>query len=479
MGNFPTCKPGERAAQRCYDNTYRDWARYVRLADAYYEPGKLTTLIAYEFSPTLPDQGKHHRNIIYRSGIVPDRAISSFDVPNAIELWKGLEATCDKADGCDFLTIPHNPNKAWGLTYSRYTWDGQQYGEDDWRLRQKREPLTEIFQIKGAQECGLGVGATDEECAFAQVLDPCQPGETTGCAFQTSFVRQGMKVGLELEQELGFNPLQTGFIAATDSHNSNPGDVEEWDYRGSAGTVQSPALRRLRDLNPDRKAYRSMLKFNTSGGLAAVWAPENTRESIFDALARRETYATSGPRIALRFYAGWDIDEALIDDPGLVQHLETAAVPMGSVLSAREQPESPEFLVWAIRDPMDAPLQRIQMVKGWIDDAGQTHEKVVDIACADGLQVDPATGRCPDNGASVDLASCRFSDGSGDNELKTLWRDPDYSVDQSAFYYVRVLMNPTCRWSSFDAIRLGRKPPPEVPATIQERAWSSPIWSTH
>ena len=478
LGNFPTCKPGERAAQRCYDNTYRDWARYVQLADAYYEPGKLTTLIAYEFSPTLPDQGKHHRNIIYRSGMVPDRAISSFDVPNAIELWKGLEATCDKADGCDFLTIPHNPNKAWGLTYSRYTWDGQQYGEDDWRLRQKREPLTEIFQIKGAQECGLGVGATDEECAFAQVLDPCQPGETTGCAFQTSFVRQGMKVGLELEQELGFNPLQTGFIAATDSHNSNPGDVEEWDYRGSAGTVQSPALRRLRDLNPDRKAYQSMLKFNTSGGLAAVWAPENTRESIFDALARRETYATSGPRIALRFYAGWDIDEALIDDPGLVQHLEAAAVPMGSVLSTSQQPESPEFLVWAIRDPMDAPLQRIQMVKGWIDDAGQTHEKVVDIACADGLQVDPASGRCPDNGASVDLASCRFSDGAGDNELKTLWRDPDYSVDQSAFYYVRVLMNPTCRWSSYDAIRLGRKPPPEVPATIQERAWSSPIWST-
>ena len=220
-----------------------------------------------------------------------------------------------------------------------------------------------------------------------------------------------------------------------------------------------------------------MLKFNTSGGLAAVWAPENTRESIFDALARRETYATSGPRIALRFYAGRDIDEAMIDDPGLVHHLEAAAVPMGSVLSTGQQPESPEFLVWAIRDPMDAPLQRIQMVKGWIDDAGQTHEKVVDIACADGLQVDPATGRCPDNGASVDLASCRFSDGLGDNELKTLWRDPDYAADQSAFYYVRVLMNPTCRWSSYDAIRLGREPDPSVPATIRERAWSSPIWA--
>ncbi|QFU74438.1 DUF3604 domain-containing protein [Halioglobus maricola] len=475
LANFQTCKPGQRASQRCYENTYKDWARYVGLANAYYEPGVLTTLIAYEFSPTLPDQGKHHRNIIFRSDVVPERAISSFDVPNAIELWKGLEATCGA--GCDFLTIPHNPNKSWGLTYSRYTWDGQQYGEDDWRLRQKREPLAEIFQVKGSQECALGVGATDEECDFAQVLDPCQPGETTGCAFQTGFVRQGMKVGLELEREFGFNPLQNGFVAATDSHNSNPGDVEEWDYRGASGTVTSPALRRLREGEPDGKAYRSRLKFNTSGGLAAVWAPENTREAIFDALARRETYATSGPRVALRFFAGWGIDEAMLDAPGLVPHLEAVAVPMGSVFSTSGKAESPEFLVWAIRDPMDAPLQRIQMVKGWIDSAGKTHEKVVDIACADGLQVDPATGRCPDNGASVDLASCQFSTGSGATELKTLWRDPDYVADQRAFYYVRVLMNPTCRWSSFDAIRLGRKPPQGVPATIQERAWSSPIWS--
>lgn len=482
ISQMPTCKGSEGAAQRCYDNTYRDWARYVQLADDYYEPGELTTLIAYEFSPGLPDQGKHHRNVIYRSNIVPKRAISSFDVPNAIELWKGLEATCDKGDGCDFLTIPHNPNKAWGLTYSRYTWDGQQYGEDDWRLRQKREPLTEIFQIKGSQECALGVGATDEECAFAQVLDPCQPGETTGCAFQTGFVRQGMKVGLELEQEFGFNPLQNGFVAATDSHNSNPGDVEEWDYRGSAGTVQSPALRRLRHTSTSEKAYRSSLKFNTSGGLAAVWAPENTREAIFDALARRETYATSGPRIALRFYAGWDIDESMIDAPELMPYLETHAVPMGRVLPAREtvdaSVQSPEFFIWAVRDAMDAPLQRIQMVKGWIDATGQTHEKVIDIACADGLQVESASGRCPDNGASVDLTSCQFSAGTGATELKTVWRDPDYNPNQSAFYYVRVLMNPTCRWSSFDAIRLGREPDPTVPATIQERAWSSPIWAS-
>lgn len=473
-GSFPTCKIGTGALERCYDNAGADWARYIELANRYYEPGQLTTLIGYEFSPPLPDQGKHHRNVLFRTGVVPDRAISSLDVPNAIELWKGLEAHC--VDDCDFLTIPHNPNKAWGLTYSRFTWDGREYTEADWRLRQQREPLAEIFQIKGAQECALGVGATDEECAFEQVFDPCQPGETTGCAFQTGFVRQGLKVGLELKQELGFNPMQVGFIAATDSHNANPGDAEEWDFPGATGAVTSSAFRRLRD-DEESAAYKSAIQFHTSGGIAAVWAPENTRESIFDALARRETYATSGPRMSVRFYAGWDMNQAVENDPNAVQSLMTRGVPMGGVLRPdATQESSPGFFVWATRDPIDAPLQRVQMVKGWVDAQGQTQEQVVDIACADGLTVDPAMGRCPDNGASVDLATCSFSPGSGADELKTVWHDPDYDPTQSAFYYVRVLMNPTCRWSSYDAIRLGREPDPRVPPTIRERAWTSPIW---
>ena len=186
--------------------------------------------------------------------------------------------------------------------------------------------------------------------------------------------------------------------------------------------------------------------------------------------------------MAVRFYAGWGIDDAIMQDRNPFQSLIANAVPMGSVLRLPANPDavkqnSPGFMVWATRDPMDAPLQRVQMIKGWIDAEGQTQEKVVDIACADGLHVDPTTGRCPDNGASVDLSSCQYDVGSGATELKTLWRDPDYDQNQSAFYYVRVLMNPTCRWSSFDAIRLGREPPEGVPATIQERAWSSPIWS--
>ena len=478
-GSFPTCKFGHKSLERCQRNAATDWAKYVDLANEYNVPGVLTTLIGYEFSPGLPAQGKHHRNIIFRTETVPERAISSLDVPNALELWRGLEATCN--GNCNFLTMPHNPNKAWGLTYSPFTWDGKPYTKSDWRLRQQHEPLVEIFQVKGAQECALGVGATDEECAFEQVFDPCQPGETTGCAFQTGFVRQGLKLGLDLERSLGFNPLQTGFIAATDSHNSNPGDVEEWDFPGAVGAITSSATRRLR-YNPESANYQSRLKFHTSGGLAAVWAPENTREAVFDALARRETYATSGPRIALRFYAGWDIDTSVVSDTNAIESLRDQGVPMGGVLkiaaseATNQKNVSPQFYVWANQDPMDAPLQRLQIIKGWIDKQGKTHERVIDIACADGASVDPSNQRCPDNNASVDLNNCSFNIDSGASELKTLWQDPDYNPEQSAFYYVRALMNPTCRWSTYDAIRLNQPPSPHVPSTIQERAWSSPIW---
>ena len=475
-GSFPSCRFGDGALERCLENAGNDWARYVTAADAFYEPGVLTTLVAYEYSPGLPDQGKHHRNVIFRSSEVPDKVPSSIDVPSAIELWRELEANCQGS--CDFLTIPHNSNKAWGLTYSRYTWDGKDYTEADWRTRQRREPLVEIFQIKGAQECALGVGATDEECQFEQVFEPCEAGQTTGCAFQTGFVRQGLKVGLELEREYGFNPIQSGFIAATDSHNSNPGDVEEWDFPGASGSVSSSAFRRLRD--EATEPFKSRLRFNSSGGLAAVWAPENTREAIFDALARRETYATSGPRMTVQFYADWpgqSEHEAIGEAASTMQALKRT--PMGGVVPAsqfKDKQQAPSFSVWAMQDPLDAPLQRVQMVKGWIDDSGETHEKVVDIACANDLPVDPSIGRCADNGAGVDLTTCAFDEGGGAAQLSVTWQDPDFNSDQSAFYYVRVLMNPTCRWSTYDAIRLGRDPDPRVPATIRERAWTSPIW---
>lgn len=472
--NFPICNVGEGGVERCLRDSGADWARYIELADRHNEPGVFTTFAAYEFSPTLAEAGKHHRNVIFNGEDLPAHAISSQDVDNAVELWRGLEAAC--TGDCDFLTIPHNMNKSWGLFYSRYTWDGKPYTEEDWRVRMRREPLAEMYQVKGASECAFGVGSTDEECTFEQVLQPCEDGQEGGCAFRTSFARQGLKAGMELDRELGFNPLAFGFVAATDGHNSNPGDAEEWDFVGKVGAVSSPALRRQR-LMPGAEPHNQILTDHGSGGLAAVWAEENTRDSIFAGMQRREAYATSGPRIVLRFFAGWGIEEEILEASDPVAQAAAGGVPMGGVLrAAAGQTESPTFFVWAGADWMSAPLQRVQVVKGWIDEAGETHELVRDIACADGLEVDPETLRCPDNGAAVDLASCQPSDGSGAAQLMATWQDEEFDPDQDAFYYVRALQNPTCRWSTWDAIRLGVDPSPLVPATIRERAWSSPIW---
>ena len=475
---WPICGRGEGGVERCDRDAQTDWARYIALADAYYEPGVLTTFAAYEFSPTLPEAGKNHRNVLFNGENLPKHAISSMDVGSAIDLWRGLEANCE--NGCDFLTIPHNGNKSWGLVYSRYTWDGGSYDEEAWRLRKRREPLAEMYQIKGSSECALGVGATDEECSFSQVLPPCEQGEETGCAFETGFIRQGLKIGLELQKELGYNPLAIGMVGSTDTHNGNPGDVEEWDFVGAAGLMTSPAIRRVRDsptAKPDVKPYKQVLQFHTAGGLAAVWAEENTRDAIFAAMKRREVYASSGPRMTLRFFAGWGFDETLIADHDPIRIATAGGVPMGGVLRPTESDTaSPTFYVAAQGDWMSAPLQRVQIIKGWIDAEGKTHEKVRDIACADGLEVDPDTLRCPDNGASVDLKTCQPTADSGAMLLTAAWKDPEFDRSEGAFYYARVLQNPTCRWSTFDAIRLGRDPDPRVPATLRERVWSSPIW---
>jgi hypothetical protein len=220
------------------------------------------------------------------------------------------------------------------------------------------------------------------------------------------------------------------------------------------------------------------IKRKNPGGLAAVWARENTRDAIFEGMAGREAYATSGTRIMLRFFAGWDYPAGLVEDPGLVGKAYVGGVPMGGVLERTQGgTKTPEFLIWALKDSMTTNLQRVQMIKAWTEN-GQGREAVFDIACSDGLVPDQDTDRCPDNGARVDLSNCAVSANKGDEEIRVSWRDSDFKPDQAAVYYVRVLENPSCRWSSYDAIRLGITPPDDVPATIQERAWSSPIWYT-
>ncbi|MBW1750800.1 MAG: DUF3604 domain-containing protein, partial [Deltaproteobacteria bacterium] len=449
----------------CFERGKDTWATIQNAADKYNQPGVFTAFHAYEYSPVLPKKGMLHRNVIFKTQTVPDVAFSAYDALSVLDLWRSLEETC--TGDCDFLTIPHNMNTSWGLAYADETIDGDPYTTEDWALRGRSEPLAEIFQVKGSSEAAFGVGATDEECAFEQFFPPCEEGETDNCISLTSLARGGLKRGLELEEALGFNPLRFGFIGSTDNHNGNAGDTEEWDFRGHNGLYGAPAKKRMN--------LPKFAKIRNPGGLAAIWAEENTREALFDSMEKRETYATSGTRIRLRFFAGWELNDALLAGSDMIAKAYETGVPMGGVLNQPERYGNPKFLVWAIKDPDGANLSCIQMIKGWIEN-GERREKVFDIACSDGLTPDTESGRCPDNGARVDMSTCDVTDETGAAELKFMWQDDDFNPEQLAFYYVRVLQNPTCRWSTYDALRLGQPPRTDVPETVRERAWSSPIW---
>ena len=453
----------------CIEHGKTTWRKTQAAADDAYEPGRFTTFSAYEYSPTWPKGGSTHRNIIFRNQIVPELVISAYDAPTAPFLWKLLEETC--TGDCEFLTIPHNLNRYYGKAFGLQDEDGNPYTQGDWERRTSFEPLVEIFQTKSASECAIGVGTVDEECGFEQFFPLCPEGDSLACAGGGSFARDGLKFGLAIKQELGFNPLRFGFIGSTDAHNSNPGDTEEWDYRGKSGYKDASASKRL----DDRKFAPDVPITHNPGGLAAVWAEENTRDSLFQSMAAKEVYATSGTRIRLRLFASWDFPDGIVDDPTMLESAYRSGVPMGGVLNRSDDTDKPQFLIWATKDPVNANLDRIQVIKGWIED-GESREEVIDVACSDDLVPDPATRKCPDNHAAVNLQTCHVTADHGDTEIRVLWQDVDFNPLHASFYYVRVLQNPTCRWSTYDAIRLGIEPAREVAAAIRERAWSSPIW---
>ncbi len=443
------------------------WAHIVAMADQHNEPGHFTTFAAYEYSPPLPDRGKIHRNVIFRNNTVPGHAVSAYDADTEIDLWRALAQNCTQP--CAVITIPHNPNKSWGLAFAGITIDGDVYQPDDWLLRDRYEPIVEMFQIKGNSECALGIATNDEACRFEQFLPPCEKGQKTGCITPTSMARDGLKKGLLLDSELGFNPLDFGMIGSTDTHNSNPGDVEEWDFRGAAAGLSSPAHTRL--LAGERRR-KLMLELNP-GGLAAIWATENTRAALFDAMQRKEVYATSGTRIRLRFFGGFNDLTPLASSNNPVAMADTLAVPMGASLPA-DGKDKPEFFVWAMRDPDAAALDKVQIIKSWVD-GGVVHERVVDIVCS-GARVPDANNQCPATKASVNLTNCAPDTQDDGAELKAVWRDTRYKSGQQAFYYARTIQNPSCRWSSYDSLRLAITPPDTVPSLVTEMAWSSPIW---
>lgn len=443
------------------------WELIKRKADENNNPGVFTAFAAYEYSPTLPEGGKHHRNVFFRNSNTSRYAYSAYDARTAPELWQMLESDC--VGDCEFLTIPHNMNKTWGLAYALHTIDGDPYTDADWARRARYEPLAEIYQIKGASECATGQSTVDEECSYEQFFPLCEDGETLGCISPTSMVRDGLKQGLVMAAQQGINPFKVGFVGATDTHNANPGDAEEYDYRGAAGVFSSPASRRLDADDPKR----TWLERNP-GGLAAVWARENTRDALFDSLKRREAYATSGTRIQLRFFAGKGFDDAMLNSSDVIAQAYAAGVPMGGDLQLAPD-TAPTFLAIAQMDTLSVPLDRVQVIKGWLVE-GRPQESVTDVACSDGRRPD-VQGRCPDLAAPVEPGSCTPSKGKGAPQLAAVWSDPHYNPAEDAFYYLRVLEIPTCRWSTYDALRLGQSPPDNVPTTQRERAWSSPIWT--
>lgn len=444
----------------------------TEIADRHYRPGTFTTFPAYEWTSN-PDGRNLHRNIIFRSSDqLPDLPFTAFDSDRPEDLWDHLDGL--RAEGITVLAIPHNGNLSDGAMFPLLDSDGNPIDRDYAEQRRRNEPLFEIAQIKGQSETNPVLSDTDQFAGYG-VSDFLLAGEATGTArgqARGSYTRDAYKTGLWFEETIGVNPYKFGLVGGSDTHNSG-GPYEEDNYFGKIGTEDGTPERRLN--NP---AAKDMVLSWTSAALSGVWAEENTREAIYDALARKETFGTSGPRMQVRLFGSWDFTPEDASRRDFVQIGYDQGVPMGADLAARpDSAQAPTFLVAAMKDPDWANLDRIQIVKGWVE-SGQRLEKVYDVALADGRRVDTETGTAPAVGNTVNLADATFSNEIGDAQLMAYWTDPDFDPRDRAFYYARVLEIPTPRWSTYDAIRSGVPLPEGVPPTIQERAWSSPIWYT-
>lgn len=470
-----------------YDHGVMDsvWAGTVDAAERHNQPGTFTAFSGYEFTamratglPGAQSAGNLHRNVIFRDG-APDRLFTTLDSTNPEDLWGWMDER--RAEGLDVLAIPHNSNASNGEMFAAETYLGDELSADWSALRTRNEPLMEISQIKGTSEAHPSLSPNDEFSGFEQ-YEYFVGSQVKATINVGDFARSALGRGLELNASDGFNPYRFGFIGSSDTH-LGAASLEEEKHWGKFGTDgSSPEARQSVPPNganewPAVSENTDLLvgsKYSASG-LAGVWAEANTREHIFDAMARKETFGTSGPRMRVRLFGGFGYDADMLSAPDLLEQAYAGGVPMGGDLQGGADASAPTFIAWAMQDAISAPLQRMQIIKVWTTD-GTANERIYDIACSGGAEPDAATRRCPDNGASVDPANCATEAGSGAAELKTVWQDPDFTPTDEAIYYVRVLENPTCRWSSWDAARNGTAPNPELPDVLQERAWSSPIY---
>tara|TARA_B100001123_G_scaffold312557_1_gene349622 strand:- start:697 stop:2778 length:2082 start_codon:yes stop_codon:yes gene_type:complete len=499
------------------------WKDVIESAQRHNDPGNFTTFVAYEYTTSSArssntegasglkcilrgmgcnfdgsppfENGNLHRNVIFNGNKFTVEPFTRLKSLNPEDLWSWMDGLRER--GVDTIAIPHNPNGSNGQMFELENWNGYPISTNYAEFRMRNEPLVEMTQVKGTSETHPLLSPDDEWADF-EIMEQ-RVGVTAYSRPSGSYVRSAYLDGLGLSNEGRGNPYKFGMVGASDSHLAST-SVDEDNFFSKVGILDGTPenrgsvpmsdenLQLLQD-NPIRQLtlkkigdrYFNNAVFRTWGasGLAAVWAEENTRNSIFEAFRKKETFATSGTKIKVRFFGGYDIDKSILSSNELVKEAYQRGVPMGSDLEVSDG-TPPSFLVWALRDKSSAPLQRVQIIKGWVERVeGLPHEEVIDVVCSNGLTPDPETNRCPDNGALVDISDCSISSDVGANELKTVWTDKEFDPNVKAFYYVRVLENPTCRWSTWDAVKAGVEPREDLQKTIQERAWTSPIWYSY
>ena len=462
------------------------WQQYTATAERFNQPGVFTAMIGYEWT-SVPGGNNLHRNVLFRDG--KDRAdqigvpFTSWQSEDPEKLWEWM-AQYEQKTGGRVLAIPHNGNLSNGRMFELVDFEGNSLDRDYAERRARFEVLQEIIQTKGNSETHPTLSPNDEFAGDLGIAGweygnlTLEDAPESPQMRPTMYLRGGLMRGLELEQKLGVNPFKFGFLGSTDVHNSLT-SIEQDNFFGKL-VVQEPSPHRWDHVSKQGFGKTRYTWHYLAAGYAAVWATENTREAVWDAMARREVYGTSGSRITVRFFGGWgftpvDAATRYIADIGY-----TKGVPMGADLP--EPPagsKAPSFLVAALKDPMSGNLDRIQIVKGWLDSDGKAQEKVYDVVWGDaGRRSIGADGRLTPVGDTVDVANATWTDTIGDASLTAVWTDPDFDPAERAFYYARVIEIPTPRWTAYDALRFGIKMSPEVPMKQQERAWSSPIWYT-
>ena len=463
---------------------YRDaWQETIDAAEEYNEPGRFTALIGYEWT-SLVKGANMHRNVILRDDGDRAKQVIPFTLmppgsANPVDLWKWMEAY-EKKTGGSVLAIPHNGNLSNGIMFPvEKAFTGKKVDKSYVEQRAKWERLYEVTQTKGTGETHPSLSPNDEFADFEiwdkGNLDASQVKKKEMLEYE--YARSAYKNGLQLEAKLGTNPYKFGLVGSSDSHTGLAA-MEEENFFGKTTPQEPSAERMTKTFMDNKKSGVKIMDWEVgSSGYAAVWAEDNTRTAIWDAMHRRETYATTGTRMTVRFFGGWDFtnDDANSRSPAKIGYAK--GVPMGGDMRKAPDGKAPSFLVAALKDSIGANLDRIQIVKGWMDAKGKLHEKVYDVAWGGDRQPD-ANGKLPSVGSTVDIENATWTNTIGSGELIAVWEDPDFDTKESAFYYARVIEIPTPRWTAYDAKRFGVKPPPGTRMTVTERAYTSPIWYT-